>query len=120
MRFATLALVCSGALAASLQPSSAKALKLRGGFDKDAIIRGVGYATSAFILLPAGRDVVSYETALLPGEAETRPLMTATDPKARPCLKRGSRASWTGSPKRSMPLAPMPFRHVSMPRSARS
>ena len=83
MRFATLALVCSGALAASLQPSSAKALKLRGGFDKDAIIRGVGYATSAFILLPAGRDVVSYETSILPGEAETRPLMTATDPKAR-------------------------------------
>ena len=84
MRFATLALVCSSALAASLSaPASAKALKLRGGFDKDGLIKGVGIATSAFILLPAGRDVISHETAILPGEAETRPLLTATEPKAR-------------------------------------
>ena len=33
--------------------------------------------------LPAGRDIVSYGTAILPGEAETRPLMTAADPSAR-------------------------------------
>ena len=43
----------------------------------------VAYASSAFIFLPAGRDIVSYGTAILPGEAETRPLMTAADPSAR-------------------------------------
>ena len=43
----------------------------------------VGYFTSAFILLPAGRDIVSYATNLLPGEDKTRPLMTAASPKAR-------------------------------------
>lgn len=43
----------------------------------------MGYASSAFILLPAGRDIVSYSTCILPGEDKTRPLMTAVSPKAR-------------------------------------
>ena len=42
-----------------------------------------GYIASGFILLPAGRDVISYGTCILPGEDTTRPLMTATSPKAR-------------------------------------
>ena len=41
------------------------------------------YATSAFIFIPAGRDIISYKTPLLPGEAATRKLMTATKPAAR-------------------------------------
>ena len=49
----------------------------------DTIMTYLGYATSAFIFLPAGRDVVSYSTCILPGEDTTRPLMTATSPKAR-------------------------------------
>ena len=49
----------------------------------DSIATAVAYFTSAFILLPAGRDVISYETAILPGEDVTRPLMTATSENAR-------------------------------------
>jgi hypothetical protein len=41
------------------------------------------YASSAFIFIPAGRDIVSYGTCLLPGEDKTRPLMTPVNPKAR-------------------------------------
>ena len=47
------------------------------------IAAAVGYGTSAFIFLPAGRDVISYSTCILPGEDVTRPLMTPTNPKAR-------------------------------------
>lgn len=47
------------------------------------VAKAVGYATSAFIFLPAGRDIVSYSTCILPGEDVTRPLMTAVSPKAR-------------------------------------
>jgi hypothetical protein len=43
----------------------------------------IGYASSAFILLPAGRDIVSYKTCILPGEDKTRPLMTPINAKAR-------------------------------------
>lgn len=60
-----------------------KALSIRGGVDVRDVITGLAYASSAFIFLPAGRDIVSYQTAILPGEAETRPLMTAADPAAR-------------------------------------
>ena len=42
-----------------------------------------GYFSSGFILLPAGRDIVSYTTNILPGEDVTRPLMTPASPKAR-------------------------------------
>jgi len=47
------------------------------------VVEALAYASSAFIFLPAGRDIVSYGTAILPGEAETRPLMTMADPSAR-------------------------------------
>ena len=43
----------------------------------------IALASSAFILLPAGRDIVSYETSILPGEAETRPLMTMAHSSSR-------------------------------------
>ena len=45
--------------------------------------KGLGLATSAFIFIPAGRDIVDYTKCLLPGEDTTRPLMTASSPKAR-------------------------------------
>ena len=47
------------------------------------IASGIAYATSAFIFIPAGRDIVNHEKPLLPGEKETRELMTMTSPKAR-------------------------------------
>ena len=43
----------------------------------------VAYASSAFIFLPAGRDIVSYGTFLLPGEENVRPMMTMTGEKTR-------------------------------------
>lgn len=49
----------------------------------DTIATYVGYFTSGFILLPAGRDIVAPSTPLLPGEETTRPLMDASSPKAR-------------------------------------
>ena len=55
----------------------------RGGATVDGVVEALAYASSAFIFLPAGRDIVSYGTAILPGEAETRPLMTMADPSAR-------------------------------------
>ena len=65
-------------------PRGGKALAVsRGGATVDGVVEALAYASSAFIFLPAGRDIVSYGTAILPGEAETRPLMTAADPSAR-------------------------------------
>jgi hypothetical protein len=43
----------------------------------------LAYASSVFIFLPAGRDIVSYGTFLLPGEENVRPMMTMTGEKAR-------------------------------------
>ena len=43
----------------------------------------VAYASSAFIFLPAGRDIVSYGTFLLPGEENVRPMMMMTGEKTR-------------------------------------
>lgn len=43
----------------------------------------LGYFSSAFILLPAGRDIVANNTCLLPGEEKTRPLMQAQNKKAQ-------------------------------------
>ena len=67
------------------QPSKSPKPKSKkgSGIGLTSIATAVGYFTSAFIFLPAGRDVVSYETAILPGEAETRPLMTPASPAAR-------------------------------------
>ena len=39
------------------------------------------YASSVFVFIPAGRDMVSYATPLLPGEEITRPMMMMKDPK---------------------------------------
>jgi hypothetical protein len=65
-------------------PRGGKALAVsRGGATVDGVIEALAYASSAFIFLPAGRDIVSNGTAILPGEAETRPLMTMADPSAR-------------------------------------
>ena len=65
-------------------PRAHKALAVsRGGATVDGVVEALAYASSAFIFLPAGRDIVSYGTAILPGEAETRPLMTMADPSAR-------------------------------------
>ena len=43
----------------------------------------LAYVSSAFIFLPAGRDMISYTTFLLPGEENVRPMMTMTGEKAR-------------------------------------
>ena len=43
----------------------------------------LAYASSAFIFIPAGRDIVSYGTLLLPGEENVRPLMMMTGEKVR-------------------------------------
>ena len=43
----------------------------------------IALASSAFILLPAGRDIVANTLAILPGEAETRPLIDMAHPAAR-------------------------------------
>ena len=59
-------------------------LRLRGGgVDAKQVATGLAYVSSGFILLPAGRDVLSHSTNLLPGEDTTRPLMTASHPSAR-------------------------------------
>ena len=49
----------------------------------NAVLSPLAYLSSAFILLPAGRDIVSYSMCILPGEDTTRPLMTPASPKAR-------------------------------------
>ena len=49
----------------------------------ETIAKFLAYASSAFIFVPAGRDVVSYGTLLLPGEENVRPLMTMTGEKTR-------------------------------------
>ena len=59
-----------------------RAAKAKGGLVKQAMTL-IALASSAFILLPAGRDIVSYETFILPGEAETRPLMTMAHSSSR-------------------------------------
>ena len=43
----------------------------------------LAYASCAFIFLPAGRDIISYGTFLLPGEENVRPMMTMSGEKAR-------------------------------------
>ena len=43
----------------------------------------VGLASSGFILLPAGRDVVAMETPILPGDEELIAAMTMANPDAR-------------------------------------
>ena len=55
----------------------------RGGATVDGVVEALAYASSAFIFLPAGRDIVSHGTAILPGEAETRPLMTMAHSSSR-------------------------------------
>ena len=59
-----------------------RAAKAKGGLVKQAMTL-IALASSAFILLPAGRDIVSYQTSILPGEAETRPLMTMAHSSSR-------------------------------------
>ena len=49
----------------------------------EALATIAAYASSAFILVPAGRDMLSHGTALLPGEENVRPLMTMTGAAAR-------------------------------------
>jgi len=36
------------------------------------------YFTAGFVFLPAGRDIVSHKTAILPGESDMRKAMTMT------------------------------------------
>ena len=43
----------------------------------------VGLASSGFILLPAGRNVVAMETPILPGDEELIAAMTMANPDAR-------------------------------------
>ena len=47
------------------------------------VATALAYGSSACILLPAGRDIFSYSTNLLPGEDKTRPLMTMRSASAR-------------------------------------
>jgi len=75
------ALAGSSAAATLSNKPPASALRLRGG-NIEQIATGLAYASSAFILLPAGRDIVSYKTCILPGEDTTRPLMNPSNPKA--------------------------------------
>jgi hypothetical protein len=42
-----------------------------------------GYFSSGFILLPAGRDIVSYTMSIVPGGDVTRPLMAPASLKAQ-------------------------------------
>ena len=42
----------------------------------ETIAKYAALASSAFIFIPAGRDMISYGTFLLPGEENIRPLMT--------------------------------------------
>ena len=49
----------------------------------DTVAKVLAVASSAFIFLPAGRDIVSYETFLLPGEENTRPMMHMSSEKVR-------------------------------------
>lgn len=41
-------------------------------------------STAFFVFLPAGRDIVSWPTPLLPGEELSRPAMDATSKALRP------------------------------------
>lgn len=88
LRTLALSALLGSATAATLsKPPLTSALQLRGGaLDADTlkqVATGLAYASSGFILLPAGRDIVSPGTNLLPGEDTTRPLMTMTSPSAR-------------------------------------
>jgi len=49
----------------------------------DSIMTIFAYLSSAFILIPAGRDILNFRLNLLPGEKKTRPLLMAKDPEAR-------------------------------------
>jgi hypothetical protein len=81
LRLLAVSIAVSSAAASNL---AAKPLRLRGGeVDVPSMVKNVGLVTSGFILLPAVRDMVSHTTSLLPGEEATRPLMMASEPKAR-------------------------------------
>ena len=43
-------------------------------------------STAFFVFLPAGRDIVSWPTPLLPGEELSRPAMDATSKALRPFM----------------------------------
>ena len=49
----------------------------------ETIAKYAALASSAFIFIPAGRDMISYGTFLLPGEENIRPLMTMSGESAR-------------------------------------
>ena len=49
----------------------------------ETIAKYAALASSAFIFIPAGRDMISYGTFLLPGEENIRPLMTMAGESAR-------------------------------------
>ena len=49
----------------------------------ETIAKYAALASSAYIFIPAGRDMISYGTFLLPGEENIRPLMTMSGEKAR-------------------------------------
>ncbi len=55
------------------------------------------YFTAGFVFLPAGRDIVSHKTAILPGESDMRKAMTMTKVGTRTFMwgvwVRASRAS---------------------------
>lgn len=76
------ALVVASARAMTKAPE-AGAGAVRRGLDAEGVATALGLASSAFILLPAGRDIVSHATAILPGEAATRPLLTMAHEAAR-------------------------------------
>lgn len=49
----------------------------------EGLATALAYLSSAFILIPAGRDVVAHGTLLLPGEENVRPMMNMTGAKTR-------------------------------------
>ena len=51
--------------------------------DMSTLATYVVYFTAGFLLLPAGRDIVSHKTAILPGETDMRKAMTMTKPQVR-------------------------------------
>ena len=51
--------------------------------DMSTLATYVVYFTAGFVLLPAGRDIVSHKTAILPGETDMRKAMTMTKPQVR-------------------------------------
>merc|ERR1712010_288425 len=59
----------------------------RGSMIDEAMLRTVAtyvlYATAGFLFLPAGRDIVSHKTCILPGEKDMRKAMNATSVKVR-------------------------------------